>query len=115
MRLEGKVEKSWGHENIIISNDLYCTKYLHFDKKYGSTSMHFHRDKHETWHVIKGRFTVKYVETFSGKLHSHQLNVGDVWINEPLSPHQLVSEEDDSVILETSTADSVEDNYRVYR
>lgn len=115
MRLQGKVDKTWGHENIIISNDYYCTKYLYFDKKCGCTSMHFHRDKHETWIVTQGKFCVRYIETETGNLKLHELNVGDTWINEPLLPHQLEALEDNSIILETSTPDSVEDNYRLYR
>lgn len=28
----GKVEKGWGHEVIIVNNELYCGKILHFNK-----------------------------------------------------------------------------------
>jgi hypothetical protein len=35
-----------------------------------------------------------------------------VWRNEPLEPHQLICLEE-GTIIEVSTPDSVEDNYRV--
>jgi hypothetical protein len=35
------------------------------------------------------------------------------WRNKPLLPHQLEALEDNSSITEVSTADSVEDNYRL--
>ncbi len=38
---------------------------------------------------------------------------GDTWHNPPLQPHQLEALEDGSSISEVSTADSIEDNYRV--
>lgn len=41
-----------------------------------------------------------------------ELDAGAVWHNPPLLPHQLICIEAGTVI-EVSTADSVEDNYRV--
>ena len=46
-------------------------------------------------------------------LYEKELNEGDVWHNPPLMPHQLVALADESSITEVSTADSVEDNYRI--
>lgn len=111
MRLEGKQEKGWGHEDIWATNDLYCGKMMHFktDKKF---SMHFHKDKDETWFVISGRFLVRYITTQDAKIHEQVLEPGDVWHNPPLLPHQLYCMES-GVICEVSTPDSVEDNYRV--
>ena len=40
------------------------------------------------------------------------LDVGSVWRNLPLQPHQLECLEE-GIIIEVSTADSVEDNYRI--
>jgi hypothetical protein len=40
------------------------------------------------------------------------LNVGDTWHNAPLEPHQLHCIEA-GTIIEVSTPDSVEDNYRI--
>lgn len=111
MRLEGKVQKGWGSEEIFVTNDLYCGKFLHFNA--GSKfSMHFHAKKHETWYVLSGKFVVEWINTFDASLCSKELNQGDVWENEQLLPHRLICIEQGSII-EVSTPDSVEDNYRV--
>ncbi len=110
-KLIGKVEKGWGHEEIWASNDRYCGKMLHFDAG-GKFSMHFHAEKDETWYVLSGQFTVKYIDTTDASVHYAELNPGDTWHNPPLLPHQLICEQA-GVIVEVSTADSVEDNYRV--
>jgi quercetin dioxygenase-like cupin family protein len=111
MRQDGYVEKGWGYELIWATNDKYCGKLLSF-KEGAKFSMHFHREKDETWYVMNGKFELKYIDTKNAKLHSKILNVGDVWRNEPLLPHQLICLEK-GAIVEVSTPDSVEDNYRV--
>lgn len=111
MRLEGKVKKGWGHEEIWITNDKYCSKFLHFDT--GSMfSMHFHAQKIESWYVISGKFVVEWIDTTNAKMHQRTLNIGDTWHNEALVPHRLICL-NSGTILEVSTPDSVEDNYRV--
>lgn len=111
-RLEGFVEKGWGHEYIFVTNDKYCGKLMKFNT--GSKfSMHFHGEKDETWFVLSGKFIVKYIDTTNASIHEHELNPNDVWRNLPLFPHQVVCIEE-GVIIEVSTPDSVEDNYRVF-
>ena len=112
LRLDGFVEKGWGHEFIFATNDKYCGKLLVF-KKGAKFSMHFHAEKDETWYVQSGKFLVKYINTLNADLNEQILEVGDTWRNEPLEPHQLICLEE-GTIVEVSTADSVEDNYRVY-
>ena len=110
-RLDGFVEKGWGHEFIFATNDKYCGKLLKFNKE-ARFSMHFHSVKDETWYVIEGSFVVRYIDTATAKIHEKILNVGDVWHNPPLLPHQLICMAE-GIICEVSTPDSVEDNYRV--
>ena len=50
-RLTGRVEKGWGSEEIWATNDRYCSKFMHFNTG-AKFSMHFHREKEETWRVI---------------------------------------------------------------
>lgn len=111
MRLEGFVEKGWGHELIWATTDKYCGKLLKFNKD-ARFSMHFHADKDESWFVLDGLFEVKYIQTKDASLKSQILKPGDTWRNEPLEPHQIICIEA-GTIIEVSTADSVEDNYRV--
>lgn len=113
-RYEGFVKKLWGYENIIITNELYCAKILHFTKAGNKFSMHFHKEKDETWYVQKGLFKLRLIDTRVGATNECLLQPKDTIRIYPLTIHQLVALEDDSEILEVSTADSAEDNYRIY-
>ena len=110
-RLEGYVEKGWGHELIWATNDKYCGKLMNFNTG-ARFSMHFHATKEETWHVLNGRFEVHWINTKDASKDSQILIAGDTWHNPPLFPHQLICLEA-GTIIEVSTPDSVEDNYRV--
>ena len=111
-QLEGFVKKGWGHEYIFATNDKYCGKLLNFNKG-AMFSMHFHKEKDESWFVNEGSFIVRWIDTKTATLFSQTLTQGMTWRNKPLLPHQLEALEDNSSITEVSTADSVEDNYRL--
>ena len=66
-RLNGVVEKGWGYELIWATNDKYCGKLMVFQKAGARFSMHFHREKDETWFVNNGRFLVKWIDTKTAK------------------------------------------------
>lgn len=110
-RLEGYVEKGWGHELIFATNEKYCGKLLKFNKD-SKFSMHFHAEKDETWYVLSGKFVVKYIDTKTATQLEQLLEPGASWRNLPLFPHQVICLEE-GIIIEVSTPDSVEDNYRV--
>ena len=112
-RLSGVVKKGWGYELIWATNDKYAGKILVFERAGAKLSMHFHREKDETWFVNSGRFKLRYIDTTTSVLYEKELKEGDVWRNLPLMPHQLEALEDNSSITEVSTPDSVEDNYRL--
>ena len=108
----GLVEKGWGSENIFISNDHYCGKFLNFNKD-AKFSMHFHKEKLETWFVMTGEFYVDVIDTKTASVNRMHLKPGAVWTNDLLVPHRVICIEE-GTILEVSTPDSVEDNYRVF-
>ena len=112
-RLEGKVDKGWGYELIWATNDKYCGKIMVFERIGAKFSMHFHKEKDETWFVNNGRFLLNYIDTNTAEYKSQELTSGMTWHNPPLQPHQLVCMEPGSSITEVSTPDSVEDNYRI--
>ena len=112
-RLSGKVDKGWGYEVIWATTDKYCGKIMVFEKVGSKFSMHFHKEKDETWFVNNGRFKVRWIDTSVAKLFEKELKEGDTWHNPPLQPHQLEALEPMSSITEVSTADSVEDNFRI--
>ena len=110
-QLKGLVKKGWGSEFIWITNDKYCSKFLNFETG-GKFSMHFHREKVETWYVQSGKFEVEIIDTTNASITKRILGEGSVHHNEPLVPHRVTCLEA-GTIIEVSTPDSVEDNYRV--
>jgi quercetin dioxygenase-like cupin family protein len=110
-RLEGHVAKGWGSELIWATNDKYCGKMMNF-KENARFSMHFHREKDESWYVLSGSFEVEWIDTADASRHTKTLVPGDTWHNPPLLPHRLTCI-NAGTIIEVSTPDSVEDNYRV--
>ena len=111
MRLEGFIEKGWGSELIWATNEKYCGKLLKFNTG-AKFSMHFHSVKDETWHVLSGKFLVECINTDDASVYDGYLSPGDTWHNPPLLPHRIICLEA-GTIIEVSTPDSVEDNYRV--
>lgn len=113
MRLDGFIPKAWGHELIWATNDKYCGKLLKFNAN-SEFSMHFHAEKDETWYVLDGSFIIKYIDTNDATLRVRELKPGDTWRNKPYEPHKLCCLTE-GTIIEVSTPDSVEDNYRIAR
>jgi mannose-6-phosphate isomerase-like protein (cupin superfamily) len=107
----GKVDKGWGQEIIWASTDKYCGKFMQF-KSGSKCSMHFHTNKDETWYILSGKFKVKYTRTATAAQFEKDLIVGDTWNNPPNFPHQIICIET-GTILEVSTPDHKEDNYRI--
>jgi mannose-6-phosphate isomerase len=112
-RLSGVVKKGWGYELIWATTDKYCGKIMVFERAGAKFSMHFHREKDETWFVNSGRFLVRWIDTKTAQMFEKELVEGNTWHNPPLQPHQLEALENNSSLTEVSTADSVEDNFRI--
>lgn len=110
-QLTGFVKKGWGRENIWCTTEKYCGKLLEFNQD-AKFSMHFHAEKDETWYVLSGKFKVICIDTNNARQYETMLIPGSVWHNPPLLPHQVICLEA-GTIIEVSTPDSVEDNYRV--
>ena len=107
----GYIQKGWGGEYIFASTDKYCGKFLMFNQG-AQFSMHFHAEKDETWVVIEGEFIVECIDTSNGRVESTVLKEGSIWRNRPLEPHRLRCVRE-GVIVEVSSPDHKEDNYRV--
>lgn len=108
------VEKNWGFEIWLVNNEKYCGKILHINagKKF---SWHFHKIKHETFFVQKGR-----IKLFYG--HDEDINKATELILGPYSSftvppgliHQIIALADTDV-LEFSTTHFDEDSYRILK
>lgn len=105
------IPKGWGEEVVWANTNTYCGKFLNF-KEGAKFSMHFHKNKDETWYIVSGKFMLTYIHTPTAERKQLELNVGDSWRNEPLEPHQLHCLESGTV-FEVSTHDDPNDNYRI--
>lgn len=113
MKNKGYIEKSWGYELIWATNEMYCGKLLVFTKPGARSSMHFHKNKDETWFVNSGQFMLRYIDTTTGETKETLIKQGDTWNNPRLQPHQLEALQPNSVIFEVSTEDDTDDTYRL--
>ena len=108
-----QVPKEWGHELIIVNNELYCGKILFFKAGF-KFSMHYHIQKQETWYVNKGNFKFRYIRTDTTEIIERDMKQGDS-VTIPIGmPHQLEAL-CDGEIFEISTQHFDSDSYRVWR
>ncbi len=99
------VEKVWGHETWIVNNKRYCGKILYF-KKGHSGSLHFHKNKHETFYMMSGEIKIQISDCV------YVLKRGEV-IDIPASVYHRVTAIRDSTIFEFSTPHDDADTYRL--
>ena len=99
------VEKSWGYEEWIVNNKLYCGKKLFLKKGY-RCSMHKHKKKDETFWLLSGKVLLEYGGV------KIVLEPGDSIRIKPNTLHRFTGIED-SVIIEFSTHHEDSDSYRL--
>ena len=97
--------KDWGYEHWIANNEKYCGKILHLWKGY-QCSYHYHKIKHETFYVLKG----KVLMVVNSK--EWVMEEGDSVVIEPGDKHRFTGLKN-SEILEISTQHFEDDSYRL--
>lgn len=60
------VPKKWGYEQIIINNDLYCSKKLTVIPNGMACSIHYHKKKTETFFVTAGTLLLEIYRPLPG-------------------------------------------------
>ena len=96
-----KVEKPWGHELIWAEAEQYVGKVL-FVKAGASLSLHFHRQKDESWLVHAGRAKVELGSAGDALLGAEVVGPGAAFRFRPGTVHRVTALED-TTILEVST------------
>ena len=100
-----KVDKSWGNEEWIVNNNLYCGKILNLKPGFQG-SIHYHKNKHETFYLLEGQVLLELPPN-----KTKILNPGDVQILSPLTKHRFTPLKH-SKIIEFSTHHEDSDTYR---
>ena len=98
-----KVKKIWGAEEWIINRE-YCGKKLILNKSY-RCSMHYHKNKDETFYVLKGKVLMEIGNKKNIMLPGHSILI------EPNTRHRFTGLEN-SEIIEFSTHHEDSDSYR---
>jgi len=98
-----EVKKEWGKEIWLVNRD-YCGKKLILNKGY-RCSMHHHKNKDETFYVLKGKVLMEI-----GMKKEVMLPGDSVWI--PSGAKHRFTGLEDSEIMEFSTHHEDSDSYR---
>ena len=107
------VRKLWGYEKHLVNSPLYCGKILVALPNGMACSIHYHKRKTETFHILKGSLHLQLF-TLDGTLTEQSvLEPGDTLTLPPLTPHRFWTTEEVCEFLEVSTHDEPEDSYRL--
>jgi quercetin dioxygenase-like cupin family protein len=98
-----EVKKEWGKEQWLVNRE-YCGKKLILNKGY-RCSMHYHKNKDETFYVLKGKVLMEIGNKKHIMLPGHSILI------EPNTKHRFTGLED-SEIIEFSTHHEDSDSYR---
>jgi mannose-1-phosphate guanylyltransferase len=90
------IKKPWGQEEIIAQNDRYAVKQITVFEQH-RISLQYHRYKHETWIIEKGRGAM----TLGKEMRSSR--PGMVVDIPPNTIHRIFAGKGDTVLLEVST------------
>lgn len=106
--------KGWGREEWIYNSDLYCGKFLIFQRN-RKCSWHYHILKDEVFHVLEGKIKIKFSPLDNlDEANSIELSVGETFHIPRQIRHQVIALEE-SRILEISTTHYESDTIRVAR
>jgi mannose-6-phosphate isomerase-like protein (cupin superfamily) len=97
------VKKEWGHEEWITNRD-YCGKKLVLNKGF-RCSMHFHKNKDETFYILTGKVLMEIGMQKNIMLPGHSILI------KPGQKHRFTGLEN-SEIMEFSTHHEESDSYR---
>lgn len=114
-------EKGWGKELVCYDeaknvNSFYCqdrlqtVKVLYFEKG-KKCSLHYHSEKYEVFHLLKGRLLVEFV--WSGKKHRVMMYEQEYVCIDRNLIHQMTGLDNSNILLEISTQDKENDSYRI--
>lgn len=108
------VEKEWGWE-YIIPGDGYTTKIMEIKPGF-KCSLHFHRNKSETFTLVQGILNVEYYEPDSTKHIKRLTQPMSSVVLPKCTPHIFCTpknQEFNTIFIESSTIDDKDDNYRL--
>ena len=98
-------KKAWGKEVWMANTEKYCGKLLYVEKARIS-SIHYHKNKDETFYVLKGKI---FMEVDSVK---SVMKEGDSLRIKPGIKHRFGGLGEENIMIEISTHHEEDDSYR---
>ena len=106
------VKKSWGYEEWIVNDPLYCMKFLVvFEGEWTSKGLyHYHKLKDETFYVLEGSLLLETV--YNKTVDKVTLTPRDSYRIKPNIGHRFTAVKDTCKFIEVSTQHFDSDSYR---
>ena len=95
---QASIDKIWGKEYLLAISDTYAFKRLEISKD-KNISRQYHKQKHETWHIVEGTGTA----VVNGK--KFIVKPGSTIIIPPKTIHQVRADSGKLVIIEASSTE----------
>lgn len=110
-----KVKKQWGSELWVVNEPEYCGKILTV-KPGHRCSMHFHKNKKETFYILEGTLSLKLIDLSDASVTYKRLYPGEALTLDPLTPHSFSTFGNSPCkFIEFSTHHEDSDSYRITR
>ena len=107
-----RIPKIWGHE-VVLHNHAYCCKLLCYDGV-RTSSKHFHKEKHETFVVVRGTFDIEWEQLGTDNKGAQKFGPGAALVLEPMTVHRVTCVDPaGGMIVEASSHDDPEDCVRL--
>ena len=107
------IPKLWGYEKVIVNDSLYCGKILTIVPNGNACSIHYHKKKTETFHILRGHLQFERFDTHGTLQKRSVLVAGDTITLPPLTPHRFWVVDEVCEFIEFSTHDDPSDSYRL--
>lgn len=114
------VPKGWGEERWIHNDEKYCGKLLVL-KQGKHCSLHYHKLKHETFYIVKGRLSMELTDLAGAQCtppeirEQFEMVAGDAIFVTPGLVHRFSGLEPETHIMEFSTQHFDSDSHRVVK
>lgn len=107
------IQKLWGHEKILVNGPFYCGKILTVVPNGMACSIHYHKLKTETFHILAGRLDFERFDLTGRLLERTVLSAGATITLPVNTPHRFWATDAECVFLEISTPDDPADSHRL--
>jgi len=109
------VEKKWGSETWVVNELQYAGKLMTVSPGH-SCSLHFHKNKMETFYVLEGVLKLSLYDWERCETHDFILNPGECYTLSPMTPHSFSTHTNETCkFIEFSTFHDDADTYRLTR